>query len=127
MTGVLGTESASPPVLEAPRYIVKAIDFLSTSSPAFSTDVKLTDFDQCFLTSLPPDKLLGTPVDFLAPEAAVRQAPGPPCDVWALACCTFRLRSGNGPFSGPFDVTCPADVLSYIIHTLGEATPQKWQ
>lgn len=106
---------------------MKAIDFLSTPSPAFSTEVKLTDFDQCFLTHSPREELLGTPVDFLAPEAAIGQAPGPASDVWALACCIFRLRAGNGPFSSPFDVTSPQDVVSYIIHTLGEDMPQKWQ
>lgn len=37
------------------------------------------------------------------------------------------MRAGDGPFSSPFDVTCPADVVSYIIHTLGEDMLQTWQ
>ncbi|RCI09558.1 hypothetical protein L249_4045 [Ophiocordyceps polyrhachis-furcata BCC 54312] len=38
-----------------------------------------------------------------------------------------ELSSGESPFSSPFDVTSPADLLSYIIHTLGEDMPRKWQ
>ncbi|EQK98522.1 Protein kinase-like domain protein [Ophiocordyceps sinensis CO18] len=126
-TGVLETESGITPGPEAPRYIVKSIDFLSTPSNIIRPDVKLVDFDQCYPTSSPPQKMLGTPIDFLAPEVAVGLAAGPASDVWALGCCIFRLRSGEGPFSNPFDVTSPADLLSYIIHTLGEDMPRKWQ
>lgn len=112
---------------EAPRYIVKTMDFLSSSSNIIKPDLKLVDFDQCFRISSPPQKLLGTPLDFLAPEVAVGLEAGPSSDVWALGCCIFRLRSGEGPFSNPFDVTSPADLMSYIIHTLGEDMPPHWQ
>lgn len=124
---MLETESGDIPGLEAPRYIVRSVDFLSTSSSIIKPDVTLVDFDQCFPSSSPPKKLLGTPLDFLAPEVAVGLAAGPASDVWALGCCIFRLRSGDGPFSNPFEVTSPADLMSYIIHTLGEDMPRNWQ
>lgn len=106
---------------------MKQIDFLSSSSNLISPKVHLVDFDQCFPTSSPPEKLLGTPLEFLAPEVAVGRAAGPASDVWALGCCLFRLRSGDGPFSNPYDVTCPASLISYIIHTLGEDMPREWK
>lgn len=126
-TGVLETESGATPGPEAPRYIVKSMDFLSSSSNLIRPDLKLVDFDQCFPISSPPQQSLGTPIDFLAPEVAVGLAAGPASDAWALGCCIFRLRSGEGPFSNPFDVTSPADLMSYIIHTLGEDMPHDWQ
>lgn len=126
-TGELETESGEITGPEAPRYIVKQIDFLSSPPNMVSPDIQLIDFDQCFPTSSPPEKLLGTPLELLAPEVAVGLAAGLASDVWALGCCLFRLRSGDGPFSSPFDVTCPADLMSYVIHTLGEDMPHEWR
>ena len=125
--GELETESGEATGPEAPRYIVKGINFLSSPSNIIRPDIKLVDFDQCFSISSPPEKLLGIPLDFMAPEVAVGLAAGPASDVWALGCCIFRLRSGESPFSSPFDVTSPADLISYIIHTLGEDMPHKWK
>ncbi|KAF7559981.1 hypothetical protein G7046_g4166 [Stylonectria norvegica] len=127
VTGVLETESGEATGPEAPRYIVGSIDFLSSSSNIIKPDLKLIDFDQCFPISSPPQKLLGTPLENLAPEVAVGLAAGPASDVWALGCCIFRLRSGEGPFSSDFEVTSPADLMSYIIYTLGEDMPPDWQ
>ncbi|KAF1841475.1 kinase domain-containing protein [Cucurbitaria berberidis CBS 394.84] len=124
-TGELETESGEMTGPEAPRYIVEAINFLAPPSNIINTDIKLIDFDQCFPISTPPEELLGTPLEFLAPEVAVGLAASPASDIWALGCCIFRLRSGEGPFESPFDVTCPADLISYIIHTLGDM-PRKW-
>ncbi|RDA89926.1 hypothetical protein CP533_3295 [Ophiocordyceps camponoti-saundersi (nom. inval.)] len=125
-TGVLETESGIIPGPEAPRYIVKSIDFLSTPSNIIRPDVNLIDFDQCYLTSSPPQKTLDTAIEFLAPEVAAGLAAGPASDVWALGCCIFRLRCGTGPFENLWEATCPSALLSYIIYTLGEDIPRQW-
>ncbi|ATY60334.1 kinase domain-containing [Cordyceps militaris] len=127
VTGVLETENGEMPGPEAPRYIVGNIDFLSAPSDILELDIKLMDFDQCFPISSPPSKMLGTPVDFLAPEVAMGLEPGPASDVWALGCCIFRLRAGDGPFSSPFEVTCPADLVGFVLDTLGGDVPPSWQ
>ncbi len=124
-TGELETQSGEATDPEAPEYIVKGIDFLSSPSNMIRPSVKLIDFDQCFPTSSPPEKILGTPLENMAPEVAVGLAASPASDIWALGCCIFRLRSGEGPFSSPFDVVSPARLMSYIIHTLGDM-PRKW-
>ncbi|KAI0910675.1 kinase-like protein [Ustulina deusta] len=124
-TGALETESGEPTGPEAPQYIVKTLDFLSSTSNIIAHDVKLVDFDQCFAISSPPEKMIGTPAEFLAPEVAVGLPASPASDVWALGCCIFRLRSGEGPFSN-YEVTCPGELIRIVFQTLGEL-PQEWQ
>lgn len=125
MTDELQIESGEATGPEAPRYIVKALDFLSSTSNIIGSDVALIDFDQCFSMSSPPEKMLGTPAEFLAPEVAVGLPASPASDVWALGCCIFRLRSGEGPFSN-YEVTSPVDLLRIVIQTLGDI-PLEWQ
>ncbi|KAM7213633.1 Protein kinase-like domain containing protein [Rhypophila decipiens] len=108
-TGELQTESGEETGPEAPRYIVKALDFLSSPSNIITNDIKITDFDQCFAAASPP-----------------KENAGPASDVWALGCCLFRLRSGESPFENPYQVTSPADLLAYVIQTLGDLPPE-WQ
>ncbi len=126
-TGELETESGEATGPEAPRYIVQAIDFLSCQYNMITPDVKLIDFDQCFPISSPPEKLLGTPLEFMAPEVAGGVAAGPASDGWALGCCIFRLRARDGPFSNPWDVDSPESLVGYIIRTLRKDIPCKWK
>lgn len=123
-TAPLETESGETPGPEAPKFIVKSLDFLSSKESVISQDVRLIDFDQSFLISVPPEQMLGTPAEFLAPEVAVGLKASPASDVWALGCSIFRIRSGEGPFSG-FEVTSPVDLLRIVIQTLGEF-PGSW-
>lgn len=63
--------------------------------------------------------MLGTLVEFLAPEIAVGLKASLASDVWALGCSIFRLRSGENPLSG-YEVTSAADLVRIIIQTLGD-------
>lgn len=125
-TGELEQESGEPSGPDAPRYIVKSIDFVRSTSRIIEPEVKLVDFDQCFPISSPPTTMLGTPVENLAPEVAIGRAAGPASDVWALGCCIFRLRSGKGVFENPWEVTEPASVVRYILHILKKEMPRDW-
>lgn len=125
-TRTLRTKSGEAHGPEAPHYIVKNIDFLSTKYHAVKPETTLVDFDQCFRSSSPPQNVLGTPIDSLAPEVAIGLAASPASDVWALGCCIFRLRSGEGPFSNSFEVLTPEDLINYMVHTLGEDIPRRW-
>ncbi|KAJ8131911.1 hypothetical protein O1611_g1711 [Lasiodiplodia mahajangana] len=126
MTDVLETESGEPTGPEAPDYIVKALDFLSSTSNILTNDATLIDLDQSFPVSSPPKKMLGIPIEFLAPEVAVGLPASPASDVWALGCCIFRLRSGEGPFSNYYEVTSPADLMKIVHQTIGNM-PVEWQ
>ncbi|KAK3898904.1 kinase-like protein [Staphylotrichum tortipilum] len=96
-TAPLETESGEEPGPEAPRYIVKPLDFLDSKKSIISWDVQLIDFD------LPPV---------------------PASDVWALGCSIFRLRSGHSPFAS-LDVWAPRDTVAIIASTLGDL-PASW-
>ncbi|KAK0108045.1 hypothetical protein ONS95_002870 [Cadophora gregata] len=124
-TGPLETESGETPGAEAPRYIVKSLDFLSSETDLISNEISLIDFDQAFLASSPPEEMLATPIEYLAPEVAVGRAASPASDVWALGCSIVRLRSGEGLFSA-FDITSPADLIRGIIQALSDM-PASWE
>ncbi|KAG4428671.1 hypothetical protein IFR05_015846 [Cadophora sp. M221] len=124
-TGSLETESGETPGAEAPRYIVKSLDFLSSETDIISNDISLIDFDQAFLVSSPPGEMLATPIEFLAPEVAVGRPASPASDVWALGCSIVRLRSGEGLFSA-YDITSQADLMRGIIQALGDM-PASWE
>jgi serine/threonine protein kinase len=123
-TGSLETESGEAAGPEAPKYIVKTLDFLLARRPIISEDICLIDFDNAFLASSPPEKLLPTPVEYLAPEVAVGLSGGTASDVWALGCSILRLRSGEGLFSA-YDIGSPIDLLVAIHQVLGNM-PTAW-
>jgi serine/threonine-protein kinase SRPK3 len=53
-------EDAPEDTPEIPRYIVKALDVLSSKENIINKDVRIIDFDQSFPITSPPEKLLGT-------------------------------------------------------------------
>jgi serine/threonine protein kinase len=96
----LKTESGEMIGPGAPRNIVKALDFLSSQKNLVNKDIRLVDFNQSFPALLPPENMLGTPVEFLAPEVAVGLQASPGSDIWALGYSIFRIRSGKPLFLG---------------------------
>lgn len=123
-TGSLETESGEAAGPEAPKYIVKTLDFLLARRPIISEDICLIDFDNAFLGSSPPENLLPTPVEYLAPEVAVGLSGGTASDVWALGCSILRLSLGEGLFSA-YDIGSPIDLLVAIRRVLGNM-PTAW-
>lgn len=123
-TGPLETEAGDIPGPEAPRYIVRTLDFFASGKDILHDDVCIIDFDQSFLNDMPPEKLLGIPVEFLAPEVAIGRHASRASDVWALGCTIMRLRSGSGLFSA-YDIDSPVDLVRAIINAFGEL-PSSW-
>lgn len=126
-TGELETESGEATGPEAPKYIVKSMDFRSAPATVLKPGIHLVDFDQSFPISSPPKRMLGIPRDCLAPEVAAGLSASPASDIWALGCCIFRLRAGDGPFSSPYEVNSPETAISYITCTLGGDVPAEWK
>lgn len=120
----LETESGESSGPEAPRYIVGYPDFMSSGEDLLLDEICLIDFDQAFLSSTPPEKTLGTPPGFLAPEVAVGKPASPASDVRALVCTILHIRAGSSPFS-IFGVDCPLELMVFIIRYLGDI-PKSW-
>jgi serine/threonine-protein kinase SRPK3 len=120
-TGNLETESGEIPGPEAPKYIVKALDFLSSDADIISNDISLIDFDQAFLASSAPEKMLATPIEYLAPEVTVGLPASMASDVWAFGCSLVRLRSGEGLFSAYDYLAGGFDAEYYSGHRRGSS------
>lgn len=56
---------------------------------------------------------------------AIDLSASPVSDIWALSCSIFRLRSGEGPFSG-YEVMSLGDLMKAIIQALGDM-PSSWE
>jgi serine/threonine protein kinase len=126
-TALVASQSDEAIGPDCPRYQVKCIDFLSSSSSMIALDtLYLIDFDQSFAANSPPEELLGTPAEYLAPEIAVGEKASTASDVWCLACTIFRLRSGHTPFH-EWEVSSPAAVLMVIVERLNQDLPDSWQ
>lgn len=102
-----------------PRYLVRLLDFIRASRKLFVEEMHLIDFDQCFLAASPPEKMLGTPAQFFAPEVAVGGKASPASDIWSLGCTLFCLRSGRGPFA-EYEVSSPVELLRVVVQTMGD-------
>lgn len=120
----LKTKSGEGPGPEAPAYTVKALDWLSSECDIITNNVSLANFNQVFLSTSPPERILATPIQYLAPEVAVGLCASPASDVWALGCSIIKIRFGQDIFRR-HDVTSPRDLTKAIGQYLGKM-PGPW-
>ncbi|VUC31965.1 unnamed protein product [Clonostachys rosea] len=118
----LETENGDAPGPEAPRSMVGKVDFFTSGRDMFSNDICLIDFDQSFVSGDPPEKLLGTPAEWLAPEVAAGRHAGQASDVWALGVTIMRVRQGDSLFAR-CDFSTPWHVLQIAMSAFGELPP----
>ncbi|KAF2795052.1 kinase-like protein [Melanomma pulvis-pyrius CBS 109.77] len=116
--------SRLPPGPSAPEYVVGAVDFSIIDFAWFQESISIIDFDQCFRSSNPPSRMLGTPSKYLAPEA-IFERPGPPSDVWALGCAIFRMRGGRDIFE-EFGNSAPSGAVFSMVDAIGDL-PSYWR
>ncbi|CAN0146900.1 unnamed protein product, partial [Ectocarpus sp. 13 AM-2016] len=68
------------------------------SARVSSDSLKITDFGKARSVSEGPIKSAWVKSEFSAPEMLMREAHGPPVDMWSLGLITHILLSGNNPF-----------------------------
>ncbi|KAB5566278.1 kinase-like domain-containing protein [Coniochaeta sp. 2T2.1] len=111
----------------APRYVVYPIDWdkvISNPKGASLVDEKacVIDFGESFEVSAPtPD--LGIPQVYCSPEYTLEGAVGIGCDIWALGCTLFEIRTGRKLFD-TFDDD-KDEYLRKIAMILGKL-PEPW-
>ncbi|EAW11064.1 putative protein kinase [Aspergillus clavatus NRRL 1] len=113
-------ETPSDPT--APQYLVRPVNFHKVPLPYITDQVLLIDFGECYEISNPPEEL-GIPESYRAPEIVLENKPGVGCDLWALGCTLFEIRTGRKLFSS-FDENID-DLIRSMVLLLG-VLPEPW-
>ena len=130
---ILGTPSLNPitetskgnsePVAGSfPRYLVYPVDWCKVSTSYISSNIVLIDFGQAFRMSQPP-KDIGIPRPYRSPELLLDHTVGSCCDIWALGCTIFTIRTGR-VFFDAFDDD-DDEYLEDMVTLLGKM-PEPW-
>ncbi|KAI1074009.1 kinase-like domain-containing protein [Whalleya microplaca] len=111
----------------APQYLVYPIIWENIAQDPsarglITGKICITDFGESFEISNPPS-YLGIPQSYCAPEYILDKTVGPCCDLWALACTLFKIRTGRrlfGTFNDDND-----EYLCKVAMLLGKL-PEPW-
>jgi serine/threonine protein kinase len=89
------TESGEPPTEpSAPKYLVYPVIWDSVDRIFLSTQPCIIDFGDSFEIGDPPETL-GIPGPYRSPELMLENTVGIGCDLWALGCTIFEIRTGR--------------------------------
>ena len=106
-----------------PRYLIKPVDFSRMNKAFLKDEIYLMDFGVSYTIPSPPQRL-SLPRSYRAPEAILDGKIGIPCDLWALACTLFEIRTG----SKLINASPPDDIDEYLARmvTLLGPFPEPW-
>lgn len=117
------TASGELPGPNAPKYLVRGIDFDEIDSRYVTDQIRIIDFGESYEPSNPPEDL-GIPMGYLPPETIIDNTMGIASDLWALACTLFEIRSGNTLFE--MCLATKYDIVQQIVKLLG-TLPGSWR
>jgi serine/threonine protein kinase len=118
------TTSGEPPGPHAPTYLVEAISASDLYRDMITEHIRIVDFGQSFRCDSPPERGIGIPMSYMAPELLFESIAGTASDLWALGCTMYEIRAGR-PLIHMFMGESPEDTAVEIAHTLG-AFPTAW-
>lgn len=124
-TKVVTADGGSHHMPIAPQYLVYPIDWdhvASTKPNLIAEDACLIDFGEAYEMSAPTPNL-GIPQVYCPPEYALEGKVGVGCDIWALGCTLYEIRTGRKLFD-TFDDDAD-EVLCKVAMMLGEY-PEPW-
>jgi serine/threonine protein kinase len=106
----------------APHYLVYPVSWANVETNYISSDISVIDFGQAFRVSDPPDDL-GIPGPYRSPELLLDRSVSMSCDIWALGCTLFAIRTGRTLFSCFDDED--DEYLETMVNLLGKM-PEPW-
>ena len=126
-TNVLTVSGEDHDLKTAPKYLVYPVDWdkvlADTTAAELATgSACLTDFGESFEMATPPAEL-GIPQIYCSPEQVLEQKISRGCDLWALGCTLFEIRTGRKLFD-TFDDDAD-EYLCKVAMILGKY-PEPW-
>jgi serine/threonine protein kinase len=118
------TTSGEPLGPHAPTYLVEAISVSNMCLDMITEHIRIVDFGQSFRCDSPPERGMGIPMSYMAPELLFENIAGTASDLWALGSTIYEIRAGR-PLIDMFMGESPEDTAREIAHTLG-AFPAAW-
>ncbi len=116
------TISGEVPGPSAPKYLIEPLDLRNLNPRHFTNQACIVDFGETYELENPPESL-GIPPAYCPPELIFDSLTGVACDIWALACTIFELRSMSQLFESFFGDD--DDVIRQMVIYLGKL-PEPW-
>ncbi|KAK0120491.1 hypothetical protein ONS96_010701 [Cadophora gregata f. sp. sojae] len=116
------TMSGKNPAPSGPEYLVDALSLNQLDARFISSQVSIIDFGESYDMSSPPEDL-GITAAFRAPELLFDNTIGVGCDLWALACTLFEIRTDSPLFEN--FMNDDDEVIMQMVPLLGKL-PEPW-
>ena len=96
------TISGESPVTSGPEYLIEGLSLDRLDARFISDQISIIDFGESYDIYIPP-KDLGITASFRCPELLFDNTIGVGCDLWALACTIYEVRTNNPIFENFMD------------------------
>ncbi|CAG8955989.1 hypothetical protein HYFRA_00008845 [Hymenoscyphus fraxineus] len=118
----LVTISGKNPAPSGPEYLVEGLSLDRIDSRFISDQISIIDFGESYDIHSSPAEL-GIAGSFRSPELLFDNAIGIGCDLWALACTIYEIRTGVSLFENFMDDD--DEVIMEMVPLLGKL-PEPW-
>ena len=116
------TVSGESPAPSGPEYLVEGLSLDRLDARFISDQVSIIDFGESYDMHSPPEDL-GITASFRSPELLFDNAIGVGCDLWALACTIYEVRTRSPLFENFIDDD--DEVIMQMVPLLGKL-PKPW-
>jgi len=116
------TISGESPAPSGPEYLVEGLSLDRLDARFISDHVSIIDFGESYDMHSPPEDL-GITASFRSPELLFDNTIGVGCDLWALACTIYEVRTRSPLFENFMDDD--DEVIMQMVPLLGKL-PEPW-
>jgi serine/threonine-protein kinase SRPK3 len=117
------TISGESPAPSGPDYLVESLNIGRLDARFISDQVSIIDYGESYYMHSPP-RDLGIPASFRSPELLFDNTIGVGCDLWALACTIYEVRTETPLFEDFMDDD-DDEIIIQMIPLVGKL-PEPW-